>query len=58
MLAVILARRLGEPAAALATLAAIDRARLDAERAALADALKAEAEHARAAGAAPGGGAA
>lgn len=57
MLAVIETRRLGDPAAGLATLALVDRARLDAERAALAAALKTEAETALAAGAARGGGA-
>lgn len=49
MLAVIEVRRIGDPAAALATLAALDRTRLASDRAALADALKAEAESALAA---------
>lgn len=44
MLAVIELRRLGEAGPALATLASIDRVRLDSEKAALADLLKAEAE--------------
>lgn len=44
MLAVIELRRLGEAGPALATLASIDRMRLDSEKAALADLLKAEAE--------------
>jgi membrane associated rhomboid family serine protease len=57
MLAVIQTRRLGDAAAALANLAALDRARLDAERGALADALKNEAETMLASGSARNGGA-
>ncbi|MEY3143311.1 MAG: hypothetical protein RLY21_1804 [Planctomycetota bacterium] len=55
MLAVIELRRLGEPGPALATLATLDRARLDSENAALADRLKAEADEMVAAKAANGG---
>jgi hypothetical protein len=54
---VIQTRRLGDAAAALANLAALDRARLDAERGALADALKNEAETMLASGSARNGGA-
>ena len=57
MLAVIQTRRLGDAAAALANLAALARARLDAERGALADALKNEAETMLASGSARNGGA-
>jgi membrane associated rhomboid family serine protease len=56
MLAVIEARRLGDPSAALATLALLDRTRLDAGRATLADTLKLEAEAALASASTRSGG--
>lgn len=56
MLAVIESRRIGDHAAALSSLAGIDRTRLDGDRAALADALRAEAEAALATGHTRGGG--
>jgi membrane associated rhomboid family serine protease len=57
MLAVIELRRLGDAPAALATIEAIDRARLDPDKGALVDALRAEANAAVAAGPARSGGA-